>query len=193
MRRLLILAFLMIFLGTAAAGPGTDTVKRANETIQKLLKAKAPVADLTKSVATFVDIDELGKAALVDQWAKLKPAEQTELLKVLRELIEANYVGTQTATVEYTVGYVGEEALPDGSQLVKTTITTTRKGRPLVIKVDYRLVKSAAGWRAVDIQTDGVSLVENYRAQFNKVIKDKGVPGLLKVMQDKLASMKKPA
>lgn len=192
MRRLFILLILLGLVGTAAAGPGTDAVKSANDTIQKLLKANAKPAELTKSVAAFIDIDELGKAALADHWAQLKPAEQTEILKVLRQLVEANYVSMQTANVNYTVAYLGEEPQADGRVLVKTTITTTRKGRPLVVKVNYRVQKSGTAWRAVDVETDGVSLVDNYRAQFNKVIKDKGVAGLVKVMQDKLAATTKP-
>src|SRR5262245_10242263 len=85
----------------AATGPGTQAVKKANDTIASLLKQKAApgspeekklAAKVTASVRDFLDVDELGKRALADHWAKLKPAEQTEFLTLLRALIEENYV-----------------------------------------------------------------------------------------------------
>src|SRR5450432_2951585 len=83
------------------SGPGTTAVKSANEKISGLLKQKVTAGSkeekdlagkVTGSVRDFLDIDELGKRAMGDQWAKLTPAQQQEFQTTLRELIEANYV-----------------------------------------------------------------------------------------------------
>src|SRR5690349_10716384 len=85
----------------AKEGPGTSAVKQANTTISGLLKQKVTAGsqqekDLAKQVTTsvrgFLDIDQLGKRAMADQWAKLSKAQQEQFLTLLRELIEENYV-----------------------------------------------------------------------------------------------------
>jgi phospholipid transport system substrate-binding protein len=79
--------------------------------------------------------------------------------------------------------YAGEEVRPDGGRLVKTQIKTQRRGRPLTIKIDYVLVSQAGALRAFDVVTDGVGLVDNYRAQFNKIIAKDGFAGLIAKMK----------
>lgn len=173
----------------AKAGPGTAAVKTANDSIAGLIKKKATPAEVTKAVRSFLDIDELGKAAMKDQWSKLKPAEQTEFLKVLRELIEANYVNAQKANVEYAVEYTGESKNAEGHVVVTTKVKTQRKGRPFTIAIDYVLMKNGGSLQAFDVVTDGVSLVDNYRAMFNKLIKDKGFAGLMTTMKNKVTQI----
>ncbi len=177
----------------AKSGPGTAAVKKANDDLLKLLKAKAPAAQVTASVRSFLDIDELGKQAMANQWSKLKPNEQTEFLKTLRELIEANYVNAQKANAEYTIEYTGESTNAKGQIVVTTKIKAQRKGRPFTLAVDYVMIKNGANLQAFDVVTDGVSLVDNYKAMFDKVIKDKGFSGLIQAMQTKLKEIQSTA
>jgi len=171
-------------------GPGTQAVKAANDTIAALLKQKvaagspeekALATKVTTSVRGFLDIDELGKRVMVDQWSKLSADNQKEFLTVLRDLIESNYVKGMRSNLEYTTDYTGETTDKDGNTIVTTTIQTKRKGRPYSIEVDYVLVKG----RAWDVKTDGVGLVENYRTQFNKIIEKDGFAGLISKMKKK--------
>jgi phospholipid transport system substrate-binding protein len=138
-------------------------------------------------VRSFLDIDELGKRAMVDQWSKLTPAQQKEFLAVLRDLIESNYVKGVRSNLDYSTDYTGETTDKDGNVVVTTSIKTMRKGRPYTIEVDYVLVKGSVGLRAWDVKTDGVGLVENYRTQFNKIIDKDGFPGLITKMKKKQA------
>jgi ABC-type transporter MlaC component len=179
-------------------GPGTAAVKSANDTISGLLKQKvaagsaeekALATKMTASVRSFLDIDELGKRAMVDQWKKLSPEQQKEFLNVLRELIESNYVKGVRSNLEYAVDYTGESTDKDGNVVVTTSIQTKRKGRPYSIEVDYVLVKEGAGLRAWDVKTDGVGLVDNYRSMFNKIIDKEGFNGLIAKMKKKQAEM----
>src|SRR5437870_5276923 len=98
-------------------GPGTQAVKSANDTIAALLKQKAPpnskeeaelATKVTTSVRGFLDIDELGKRAMVDNWPKLSKAQQDQFLALLRQLIEDSYVRGLRANVEYSTDYTGE-------------------------------------------------------------------------------------
>ncbi len=173
------------------SGPGTVAVRSANEKIAKLLKTKAPAAQVTASVQAFLDIDQLGKESMKDQWAKLKPAEQTEFLQTLRDLIQANYLKAQKSNLSYSVEYVGEKKDKDGHIVVQTKIKTTRRGRPFSIAIDYVLIKNGKTLQAFDVITDGVGLVANYRQMFNKVIRDKGFTGLMSRMKSKLEQIQK--
>jgi len=174
-------------------GPATASVKSANEKISTLLKQKVPpgsqaekdqAAKVTTSVRDLLDIDELGKRAMADQWAKLTPAQQTEFLSTLRSLIEANYVNGLRANLDYSVDYTGE-SVKGGDTVVTTQINTKRHGHPYKIEVDYVLHDEGGKLKAWDVSTDGVGLVENYRSQFDKIIAKDGVDGLLAKMKKK--------
>jgi phospholipid transport system substrate-binding protein len=173
----------------AKLGPGATVVKTANDNVAKLLAQKAPPAQVIAAVGTFLDVDQLGRAAMVNHWAKLKPNEQADFLKVLNNLIKTNYINAQQANLQYTVDYVGESTNMQGHIVVKTKIKTQKNNRPFVLPVDYVLVKNGSTWMAFDVITDGVGLVANYRQTFDKVIKDKGFSGLMSVMNNKLVAM----
>jgi len=175
-------------------GPGTASVKTANEKIAGLLKQKVAAgsqaekdlaAKVTSSVRDFLDIDELGKRAMADQWSKLTPAQQTEFLSTLRSLIEANYVNGLRANLDYSVDYTGEAPDKDGDTVVTTQINTKRHNHPYKIEVDYVLHAEGGKLKAWDVDTDGVGLVENYRAMFNKIISSDGFNGLIAKMKKK--------
>jgi phospholipid transport system substrate-binding protein len=196
MKRFLVMLLMVLAVPVFAdaPGPGTQVVKQANEKISGLLKQKAAAgsqeekdlaAKVTSSVRDFLDIDELGKRAMTDQWAKLKPEQQTEFLSTLRSLIEDNYVRGLRANLEYTVEYTGESTDHDGNTVVATIIHTKRHNRPYNIEVDYVLKKEGDKMRAWDVKTDGVGLVENYRQQFDKIMDKDGFAGLIAKMKKK--------
>jgi phospholipid transport system substrate-binding protein len=179
------------------AGPGTQAVKAANETIATLLKQKvAPgskeekelAAKVTTSVRGFLDIDQLGKRAMVDNWQKLTKPQQDQFLSLLRGLIEDNYVRALRANLEYQVEYASEATDKDGNVIVATKVNTKRKGRPYAIAIDYVLVKDGDKLRAWDVKTDGAGLVENYRTMFDKIIDKDGFDGLITRMKKKQAA-----
>jgi len=178
----------------AKTGPGTSVVKSANDTIAALLKQKVTAgskeekdlaAKVTTSVRGFLDIDQLGKRAMVDNWAKLSKPQQDQFLALLRSLIEDNYIRGLRANVEYQTDYTGETTDKDGNVIVATKINTKRNGRPYTIGVDYVLVKDGDKLRAWDIKTDGVGLVENYRSMFDKIMDKDGFDGLIGKMKKK--------
>jgi ABC-type transporter MlaC component len=197
LRKLVFLMFSLFAVpALAAPGPGTTAVKQANDTISNQLKTKVAAgskeekelaAKVTASVRGFLDIDQLGKRAMVDQWSKLSKEQQTQFLTLLRELIEANYVRGLRANLAYTVEYVSEEADKDKNVVVTTKLNTQRKGRPYSIEVVYVLVKEGDKLRAFDVKTDGVGLIDNYRTMFNKVIAKDGFAGLIEKMKKKQA------
>src|SRR3569832_2345926 len=165
MKRILVLLIALLSLPALAGKPGVGTaaVKSANDKISGLLMLKvAPGSkeekDLAGKVAgtvrDFLDIDELGKRAMADQWAKLTLAQQQEFLTTLRGLIEDNYVNVLRSNLYYTVDYTGE-SIEDGNHNNKTQINTKRHNRPYKIEVDYVVTKDGDKIKAWDVKTDG--------------------------------------
>ncbi len=199
MKRLIVVLIALFAVPVFAdkPGPGTSTVKQANEKIQAMLKQKVVAgsqeekdlaAKVASSVRDFLDIDELGKRAMADQWKKLSAAQQTEFLATLRSLIEDNYVKGLRSNLEFTIDYTGETPGTDGDLVVVTQVNTKRHNRPYKIEVDYVLRKDGDKLKAWDVKTDGVGLVENYRIQFNKIVEKDGVDGLIAKMKKKQAA-----
>lgn len=193
----LLLCFTLGTARAATAGPGTQTVRKANDTVAKLLRKKVAAGSeaeaklatkITAELRGFLDVEELGKRAMSDHWENLEPTKRTEFMNLLRALIEANYVKGLRANLDYEVAYLGEQLKGD-NLLVTTEIKTMRRGRPYKIGIEYLLRKDGSGWRTFDVVTDGVGLVENYRAMFNKIIAKDGVDGLMAKMRTKLAKI----
>lgn len=177
----------------AADGPGVAAVRRANDNVTALLKQKpAPgsdaekrlVAQISSELGSFLDVDELGQRALSEHWKGLNAGQRKQFLGLLRELVEGNYLKAMRSNLSYEVRYLKEEE-KDGSRWVSTEIHLERNGRPETMSVDYALRKEGDTWRAYDLVTDGVGLVENYRAQFNKIISKEGFSGLIERMRKK--------
>ena len=185
-----------------AKGAALAAVKAANETIAKQLKQKpSPGSDeeaklaqaVTETVRGFIDLDILATRAISEpQWAAATEVQRKEYLVVLRSLLEDNYVRGMRSNLAFTVEYVGEFAAPSGTAIiVQTVIKAKRKGRPYSVKVDYTVeAAQSRGVYVVDIATDGVGLITNYRDQFTKIINKDGFDGLLAKMKKKQASRK---
>jgi phospholipid transport system substrate-binding protein len=179
----------------AADGPGVAAVRRANESVSALLKQKPEpgsdaekrlVAQISSELKSFLDVEELGQRALNDHWKGLNASQRKQFVGLLRELVEGNYLKAMRSNLSYEVRYLKEEE-KDGARWVSTEVHVERNGRPETMSVDYVLRKEGDSWRAFDLITDGVGLVENYRAQFNKIIAKEGFSGLIERMRKKKA------
>ena len=180
-----------LWSATALARPaGREVVENTNTRLRSLLSAKAPPEKITTEMRNLFDIGDLAKRALVDHWDTMSATQRQKSVETLRAIVERNYVSQLKSSLKYDVKYVGEEP-QGGDTLVKTVVQAERKGRPFEIAVDYLLHPEGQGWKVYDIITDEVSLLKNYRSQFNRIINKDGVDGLIKRMNTKLESGEK--
>lgn len=195
---LVILGVLLAWPGAASAadGPGTTTVRRANVALASLLRREAQpgsaeekrlTAEVRARLGTFLDVDELGKRALASHYEAMSAEQRKEFTATLRELVEANYIRALRSQLAYEVRYLGEKPTEAGL-LVNTEVHVAKKAGREVLSIAYVLKREGDALRVFDVITDGVGLVENYRSQFNKVIAKEGISGLLARMRKKLAS-----
>ncbi len=197
MKSLIILAFVCLFAAPSFAEPPSapsEAIKTANNRVRELLAAKAApgsaeerkaASKITSELRGLFDIGDLAKRALVDHWGEMTPAQRTALVDTLRQIVERNYIAQLRSNLDYEIGYTGEEK-QGGDVLVHTVIKAQRGGRPVEIPVDYLLHPEDGGYRAYDVITDDVSILKNYRSQFNRIIAKDGVDGLIKRMKAKL-------
>jgi phospholipid transport system substrate-binding protein len=182
-------------LATASPSGPMATLKLKNGEVDKLLRQKpekgTPAEGKQKEeikalAGGLLDYEELAKKSLAAHWDKLTAAQRTEFVTTLRELIERNYVKQLRNNIDYQVLYKSEEV--DGDQAtVGTVVKVKTAGKATDAEIVYKMRKATDGWRVWDVITDEVSLVRNYRQQFNKIITEKSYDELIKKMKNKLA------
>lgn len=142
---------------------------------------------LKQALGDLLDFEELSKRALQDHWAGLSEKQRTEFVGLLSQLVERSYQRNLESTMDYRVRYEPAQRVDD-SLLVPTRAQSLKNRRAPAIAIDYTLLPQGSAYRVYDITTEGVSLVANYRRQFNKIIRRDGWDALLDRMKKKLES-----
>ena len=188
------LAFASVFALSLAAAPaalagevGDQLRGRLDRVVQILedpaLKAR-PEARRTalRGVATEIfDFTEITRRSLGRHWQTATPAERDELVHLFTALLERSYVGRVEQFNGERVAVVGETR--DGELATVRTRLVSKNGTETA--VDYRLSRAGDRWLAYDVSVEGVSLVANYRAQFNKIIQASSAEGLVQRLRAK--------
>jgi outer membrane protein assembly factor BamB/ABC-type transporter MlaC component len=168
-------------------GPATQQVRQQNEEILRLLGTPASDArdeQLVAILTGLLDVDAMGGRALGS--ATLTAAQRTEFDGLLRRLVERNYRENLERLRDYRVTYSGQETTDDGV-VVHASARSAGSSTEPAVEIDYAMHLVGSTWRAFDVVTDGASLVQNYQAQFNRIITRDGVDALLQRMRDRLA------
>jgi len=173
-----------------AADDATGFVEQKHREVRAALSSKGSDATVSEKLNgildTFVDYEALAKDSLRDHWGSKTPAQRQEFVKLLKKLIQRNYEKNIKRTLSFSINYQPAQQAA-GNTLVRTVARPTQKKRAEPVQIDYTLTKNASSeWRVIDIKTDDVSLVDNYRNQFNKIIKKSGWDGLIQRMRERL-------
>ncbi len=181
---------------TAQAAPRKQEFKAAEKYIRTkhddvrtvLRKPDSPkrAAELTEVLGEFLDYEAIARQSLDTEWNKHSKQEQDQFVSLLRQLVERQYQRNMETTLDYDVKWVGSEALPSNSALVKSSARSKKKKRTPAVEIDYSMSPQKTDWSVFDITTDGVSLVKNYRRQFRRIISSEGWDGLVGRMERKL-------
>ena len=173
------------------AGPATDQVKATVDQVIKILtdpalkgdqKAQERRAKLRQVVLQRFGFNEMAKRSLGVYWSERTAQERAEFVKLYTDLLERAYVDRIEGYTGEKILYTGEAV--DGSYSEVRSKIVTKKSQE--VPIVYRLVKNDANWEVYDILIEGVSLVNNYRAQFSKIIRTSSYEDLVKKMHAKL-------
>ena len=127
--------------------------------------------------------EEMAQRALGQYWPKRTPAEKKEFITLFSELLERSYISKiESYTGEQNVLYTKETIDKDYAS-VRTEIVAKRDAN---VEVVYQLLRRDGNWQVYDIVIEGVSLVNNYRTQFNNIISHESYEALVKKLKLKL-------
>ncbi|MBF0337933.1 MAG: ABC transporter substrate-binding protein [Nitrospirae bacterium] len=128
------------------------------------------------------DFIEMSQRTLALHWQKRTEAEKKEFTSLFKNLLEGAYISKIEKYSDEQVNVI-EEKTDDGFSTVKTEVITQKAKIP----IDYRLksVSDDKGWKVYDVVIEGVSLVNNYRSQFQSIINTKGYDALTKMLKEK--------
>lgn len=136
----------------------------------------------TKLLPNF-DFERMTSLAMGRNWQKATAEQQKALIEQFRTLLVRTYSGALSQYRDQTMEYKPLRA--DAAATDVTVRTEIVRPGQAPVTIDYGMTKTPAGWKAYDVIVGGVSLVTNYRDEFNEQIKSGGVDGLIKTLTDK--------
>lgn len=182
--------FFWSFTVTVTAAEPTEQVKKTidkvidilnNKELKEPNKSEERRSLLRKAMEESFDYEEMAKRALSIHWHKRTPHEKKEFTSLFSELLERSYINKIESYSDEKILYT-DESVESHYGLVNTRIITKRN---VEVPVDYRLLKTGDQWKVYDIVIEGVSLVSNYRSQFNKIIRKDSYSELVKKLMTK--------
>jgi len=187
----LIVLGLSLFVGTLgfAAESPTEVVRTTiNEVIRILnddsLKSPAKLLPrrrlLEQVIAQRFDYAEMSKRALAVHWTPLTKEQRDEFVDLFKGFLSDRYASKIEGYAGEQVDYLGERL--DGQY---AEVRTKLRSSKVEIPMDYRLINKGGRWYAYDIIVDGISLVKNYRSQFDKIIRSGSYEELVRRLQNR--------
>lgn len=133
---------------------------------------------LEEVISSRFDYAEMSKRTLGAQWSRLTPDQRTQFVELFRGFLSDRYAGRIDDYSGEQVQYLNER-LEGPYAEVRTKLVSSK----VEIPMDYRLINKNGRWYAYDIIADGISLVKNYRSQFDKIIRSESYEELAKRLQ----------
>jgi phospholipid transport system substrate-binding protein len=125
---------------------------------------------------------EFSKRTLARNWAKLNPAQQKEFIVLFEQVLEKAYIDKILDYSNEKVDFYKENIISDNQAEIQTKIIASSKEIPIF----YRVTLRDGNWRVYDVVVENVSLVQNYRTQFNDILATKTPEQLLDILRKKV-------
>jgi phospholipid transport system substrate-binding protein len=190
----------LLFLGfgaaTVSAGPATEAVRSTIDEVLKVLddkdlkkpaRAEERRKLLEKIVGGRFDYQEMSRRSLGAPWNQLTDKDKQEFVDLFRTLLTNTYADRVENYSGEGVHYLNERTEKDYAE-VRTKILSGKTEIPM----DYRLMNKNSDWHVYDVVVDGVSLVNNYRGQFSKILRTSSYPELVDQLRKKSDKIKSP-
>lgn len=193
LKRTLLLLIAALFIATQAFATPTTDVKKTVDEVVKIVSSKEMKHNdkkrrqaLKKSIAVIFDYNEMAKRSLGKYWKERTAAERKKFTDLFATLLENSYAGKIESYNNEQIVYVKEQIEGDHAEVKSKVVTAKRDEYTL----DYRLLNQQGKWMVYDVVIEGVSLVSNYRGQFNRIISANGYGELVKKLQTKSDELK---
>jgi phospholipid transport system substrate-binding protein len=192
--RVLLLASLACVALPAFAEEAPDAlVKRVSQEALSIIKSDARVQagdqqhirDLIETkIAPYFDMNRMTALAMGRSYRKATPEQKARLADEFKSLLIRTYSNALNQYRDQTIDYKPLRAEPNATDVTVRT-EVVRPGGETPVQIDYSMEKTPSGWKAYDVIVGGVSLVTNYRDEFNQQVQQGGIDGLIKTLAAK--------
>ena len=187
------IVILLLFSLPAYAGPPLDAVQaNVNKVLQVLrdpaLKSDVAMAkEIKKEKLRLIyermfDDVELSKRTLARNWNNLNVAQRQEFVILFRQVLEKAYIDKILAYTDEKIVFARETIVSETQAEIQTKIVTSSKEIP----ISYRVLLKDGTWKVYDVVIENVSLVLNYRTQFNDILAKNTPEQLLDILRKKV-------
>ena len=170
--------------------PMTVVQNTVNQALEVLRDKASPLPQrqekLRQIVAQSFDFTQMAKSALGYHWKTLNPQQQQEFTNVFISFIEDSYLSKLNDYRGQQVQFV--KATQDGADYAQVNTNIVREGKD-PIHLDFRLMSESGAWKIYDVTVDAISIIANYRNQFNRVMNNQGYDMLIKDLKEKQAAL----
>jgi phospholipid transport system substrate-binding protein len=182
---------LFFFALPVYAGAPLDTVQTNVNKVLDVLRDPKLKADSAKEIkkeklrtiySQMFNQVELAKRTLARNWGKLNPSQQEEFTRLFRQVLEKAYIDKILAYTDEKIVFSREVALSSDQAEVQTKIVTSSREIPIF----YRVILKDGVWKVYDVVVENVSLVQNYRSQFNSILANNAPDQLLEILRKKV-------
>lgn len=200
LKGLAVLTALVLAVGVAAApaiaGEATEAMRGtidevlrilADQSLKQPAKANERRQMLEKVVGERFDYEEMSRRSLGTSWTNLSDKDKHEFVSLFQTLLVNTYADKIESYTGDGVQYINERTEKEYAE-VRTKVLTGKTDIPL----DYRLLHKGSAWRVYDVVVDGVSLVNNYRGQFSKILRNGSYADLVDQLRKKSEKIKSP-
>jgi phospholipid transport system substrate-binding protein len=179
---------LLLPCSAVEAGAPTEQLKASIDQIIRVLedpalkpesKTKERRAAVREAANQIFDFEETAKRALGAHWRSLGEKDRQEFVSLFADLLERSYISKIERYSGEKVAYAGDSI--DGDLATVKTRFTTKQGTD--VPVEYRTLRRGDRWMVYDVNVEGISLVNNYRTQFNKIIQTSSYQDLVAKMK----------
>lgn len=125
--------------------------------------------------------------AMGQNWNKASPEQKKRLTEEFKTLLVRTYASALSAYSEQRFDFRPLRARPTDTDVTVNVRVLQSGAQP--VPIDYSMEKTGNGWKVYDVMVGGVSLVANYRTEFNNTVRESGIDGLIKNMQAKNRSL----
>jgi phospholipid transport system substrate-binding protein len=136
-----------------------------------------------EKVLPLIDFEEATRLAVGRAWAQVTPEQRKKLVEEFRRMLVRTYSNAISAYEGQTMQVLPARMKPGDTEVTVHNRYIRAGGKPL--PVDYQMHKTAEGWKIYDITVEGVSLVLTYRSEFDAIVKQEGIDGLIKRLKEK--------
>jgi phospholipid transport system substrate-binding protein len=168
---------------------GAGPLERVQEEVTKVLsvlrdtqlKEEIKKEKIRVIYGEMFDANEFSRRTLGANWGKLNPAQQQEFIPLFRDVLETAYINKILAYKNEKIAFAKENMVANNLAEVQTKVLTSSQEIP----INYRVILKDGIWKVYDVVVENVSLVQNYRSQFNSILAKNTPDEMLAILRKK--------